>query len=77
MKTVTMDMAVRALMLPREVGVHPEKKLPIIANMGRFGPYVECDGDYRSIKEEDKVYTINIEESVALLAEEKKRSTSK
>ena len=44
----------------------------ITANIGRFGAYVECDGEYRSIKEREFVYDIGVTEAVALLAEEKK-----
>ncbi len=71
-KTITLDDAVTLLLLPREVGIHPVKDKPIIANVGRFGPYVMCDGDFRSLKKEDSPYTVTFERAMQLLNEEKK-----
>ena len=52
--------------------MHPEKNKPIMANMGRFGPYVMCDGDFRSLKKDDNVYTVTLDRALELLREEKK-----
>jgi len=46
---VTLELAVRLLSLPREVGIHPETGKPITSNFGRFGPYVAHDGQYASL----------------------------
>jgi DNA topoisomerase-1 len=70
-KTVTMDEAIEALSLPRELGIHPETKKPILANNGRFGPYVMHDGNFRSLKKEDNLFTIDLKRAVELLNEEK------
>ncbi|MEX2436807.1 MAG: type I DNA topoisomerase, partial [Candidatus Paceibacterota bacterium] len=50
---VTIENAVKYLSLPRELGTHPETKKVISANIGRFGPYIVHDGDFRSLKEDD------------------------
>ena len=71
-KTVELEFALKLLSLPRELGEHPEKKLPVTANLGRFGPYVGCDGDFRSLKKEDDVYLIDLARALELLAMEKK-----
>jgi DNA topoisomerase-1 len=71
-KTLTLEQALKLLSLPRDLGMHPEKNKPILANMGRFGPYVMCDGDFRSLKKEDDVYTVTLERGLELLREEKK-----
>ena len=71
-KTLTLEQALKLLSLPRDLGIHPEKKKPILANMGRFGPYVMCDGDFRSLKKEDDVYTVTLDRALELLREEKK-----
>jgi DNA topoisomerase-1 len=71
-KEADMETAVRLLMLPRELGEHPETKKPILANQGRFGPYVMHDGDFRSLKKDDDLYEIDLKRALELLAEEKK-----
>jgi DNA topoisomerase-1 len=71
-KTITLDQALVLLSLPRELGMHPEKNKPVITNMGRFGPYVMSDGDFRSLKKEDDVYTVTFERAMELLREEKR-----
>ena len=73
-KTVTMDAALQALSLPRELGIHPETKKPILANNGRFGPYVMHDGNFRSLKKEDDLFAIDLKRGLELLNEEKNAS---
>jgi len=76
-KQVTIEQALQYLSLPRELGLHPEKKKPILANAGRFGPYVQCDGDFRSLKKEDNVYTVSLDRALELLNQPKTgRSTA-
>ena len=70
-KTVTVEEAVEALSLPRELGNHPETGKPVLANNGRFGPYVMCDGVFRSLKKEDNLFTVDLKRAVELLSEEK------
>ena len=48
--TVTVDMALTYLSLPRTLGTDPISGKEIMANAGRFGPYVAHDGNFRSIK---------------------------
>jgi len=64
--TVTLADAVKYLSLPRDLGANPKTGLPVIANTGRFGPYVGHDGDFRSIKKSDP-YTITLDEALVLL----------
>jgi DNA topoisomerase-1 len=68
---LTLEDAVKFLSLPRELGMHPESGKPVIANTGRFGPYVAHDGEFRSIKKGDP-YTIPLAEALAVLAEPKR-----
>ena len=67
-----MEVALKLLSLPRELGVHPETKKPILANNGRFGPYVMHDGNFRSLKKDDDLYAIDLKRALEILAEEKK-----
>ena len=70
--TVTLEQALVYLSLPREVGLYPDSGKMITANIGRFGPYIVHDGDFRSLKKDD-VYTIDLPRALEILKEEKKR----
>jgi DNA topoisomerase I len=74
--SVTFDEAMKFLSLPREVGLHPETKTPIVANFGRFGPYILHDGVYANMKDPDDVYSIGLNRAVDLLAEKRARAPS-
>jgi len=77
-KDIDLETALKLLSLPRTLGLHPETGKEIVANNGRFGPYVVHDGDFRSLKKEDDVYTVTLDRALELLAEEKKgRKSSK
>lgn len=69
---VSIDDAVRYLLLPRELGAHPETDEPITANVGRFGPYIVHAGDFRSLKGDDNPYDITYERAIEILKEPKK-----
>ncbi|USN88538.1 MAG: type I DNA topoisomerase [Candidatus Nomurabacteria bacterium] len=68
---VTLKDAVKFLLLPRELGLHPKTEEPIIANTGQYGPYIGHAGDFRSLKGEDDPYTITYERALEILAEPK------
>ena len=67
---VSLDEALRLLSLPRELGT-AEDGQTILANRGRFGPYVQKDADFRSLEATDDVYTITLERAKELLAKPK------
>jgi DNA topoisomerase-1 len=71
-KDVTLELAVKLLSLPRTLGVHPETGKEVVAGVGRFGPFVVHDGDFRSLKKDDDVYTVGLDRALELLAQEKK-----
>ncbi len=72
-KEITLEKALHLLALPRELGKHPETGEMIIANTGRFGPYVGYGREFRSIKKSTGLdpYTISFEEALKILSEEK------
>jgi DNA topoisomerase-1 len=70
--TVTLDEALKLLELPRELGVHPESSQPIVAGLGRFGPFIKYGDDYRSLEATDDLFTIDLERALALLAAPKR-----
>lgn len=78
---VGLEEASALLRLPRDIGLHPETNEMIVANIGRFGPYLKHQGSFTSLKKEDDVLTIGLNRAVTLLAEAaskpKKTSISK
>jgi DNA topoisomerase-1 len=69
--SVTLEEALKYLSLPRELGPHSETKEMISANIGRFGPYIVHQKDFRSLKQ-DNVYDITLERALDILKEPKK-----
>ncbi len=72
--SVDLEYALKLLSLPREVGKHPETGEPILANFGRFGPYVAHERVYASLDSAEDVFTIGLNHAVTLLAEKKAKS---
>jgi len=67
--TVTLELALKLLSLPREVGKHPDDGEPILAGVGRFGPYVQYGKTYASLEQGDDVLTVGLNRAVTLIAE--------
>jgi DNA topoisomerase-1 len=66
---VNMETALKLIALPRDLGLHPETNKKIVANIGRFGPYVNHDGKFKSIPRSDSVFDIDLNRAVELLAQ--------
>jgi DNA topoisomerase-1 len=65
--TVTLDEALKLLSLPRTVGTHPDDGSPILANFGRFGPYLKHNDEFRSLESEEDVFTVDLDRAVEIL----------
>ncbi|MQA78044.1 MAG: type I DNA topoisomerase [Streptosporangiales bacterium] len=70
--TVTLDDALRLLSLPRVVGSTPEGD-EITALNGRYGPYLRKGTDSRSLDSEEKLFTVTLDEALAIFAQPKRR----
>lgn len=70
-EAATLEIALKMLALPRDLGAHPETAKKVVANIGRFGPYVNHDGQFKSIPKDENVFDISLERAVALLKEPK------
>ncbi len=76
-ESITLEEALKLLSLPREVGIHPETKKPIVANFGRFGPFILHDGTYANLDSPEEVFTVGINRAVDILAEKKAKGFSR
>ena len=70
--SLSLDDALRLLSLPRVVGKDPDG-VEILALNGRYGPYIQRGDDRRSLESEEQIFTITVEEALALLAEPPRR----
>ncbi|MEO9873023.1 type I DNA topoisomerase [Ekhidna sp.] len=75
MDTITIEEALELFKLPREVGDFEEK--PMVAAVGRFGPYIRHDGKFVSIKKEQDPLTITEDEAVQLILEKREADANK
>jgi len=69
--SIMLETALKLLSLPRELGAGDDGEV-IVANIGRFGPYVKHGSEFRSLEETDDVYAIALERAKELLAQPKK-----
>jgi DNA topoisomerase-1 len=68
---VTLEIALRLLSLPRELGLHPQTNLPIVAYNGRFGPYVKSGEETRSLPADQSPIDVTLQQALDLLAQPK------
>jgi len=68
---VTVEEARELLLLPRSLGTDPADGQEIVANNGRYGPYVQKGKDFRNITNEEQLLTISLEEAVAIFSQPK------
>jgi DNA topoisomerase-1 len=69
---ISLTEALRLLTLPRVVGLAPDGA-EVVAAAGRYGPYVKQGDEFRSLDSEDKIFTVTLDEALALLAAPKAR----
>ncbi|MBW5482315.1 type I DNA topoisomerase [Streptomyces bambusae] len=70
--TVTLEDALKLMSLPRVVGTDAEG-VEITAQNGRYGPYLKKGTDSRSLETEDQLFTITLDEALAIYAQPKVR----
>jgi DNA topoisomerase-1 len=68
LETVTLEQALQLLQLPRSLGKDPADGQEVTAQNGRFGPYVKKENETRSLADESQLFTVTLEEALALLA---------
>jgi DNA topoisomerase-1 len=70
-KSVDLATALKLLSLPRNLGNHPENGEPVMAYNGRFGPYIKCGTETRSLPADISPLDVALEQAVHLLAQPK------
>ena len=71
-QSITVDQALKLLELPKTLGKHPETDKVVKVGLGRFGPYIVHDGDFRSIVSPDNLFDMTFEKALELLSQPKK-----
>jgi DNA topoisomerase-1 len=66
--TLTLEQALRLLSLPRTLGKHTTGE-DIIANVGRFGPYLKCGEVNITLPPEHHPATITLEQAIHICTE--------
>ena len=73
--SVDLDLARRLLALPREVGLHPERGQPILAGIGRYGPWLRHEDTYAAIPADEDVLAIGLNRALTLISEKQVRES--
>jgi DNA topoisomerase I len=71
LERMTVEQATELLSLPRSVGVDPADGLEILANNGKYGPYVMKGKDFRTISTEEQLLTISLPDALEIFSQPK------
>ncbi len=71
-ESVSMTQALELLSLPKTLGLHTGTQKEVKVGLGRFGPFVVCEGDYRSIPKGESLFTLSFERAMEMLSQPKK-----
>ena len=70
---ISLEVALKLLSLPRTVGEDPKSNNPVEAHNGRFGPYIKCGDETRSLPAEMSPIDVTLEQALELLSQPKTR----
>jgi DNA topoisomerase-1 len=72
-EALTLADALRLLALPRVVGVAPDGE-EVLAASGRYGPYLKKGEEFRSLDNEEQIFTVSLDEALTRMAAPKTRA---
>ncbi|MEI2421860.1 topoisomerase C-terminal repeat-containing protein, partial [Arthrospira platensis SPKY2] len=75
-QTITLEEALELFKLPRELGATPDG-LPVLTNIGRFGPFVKYGSKYASLRKDDDPYTIDLSRALEIIREKEALDASR
>jgi DNA topoisomerase I len=70
---LTLEEALRLLTLPRQLGRDQATGEDVVADNGRYGPYVRRATDYRSLENEEQLFTVTLEDALELFSKPRPR----
>lgn len=70
---INLDVALQLLSLPKTIGVNPENNEEIQVFNGRYGPYVKCGSESRTIPTEESPLTVTLDRAIELLKQPRTR----
>ena len=72
---ITLDEALKLFELPRNIGEYEGKT--IVANVGKFGPYIRHDNKFVSIPKTNSPMSITLEEAIELIAQKREEDNNR
>lgn len=69
MEAITLEDALKLLRLPRKIGVDPTSGEDVLADFGRYGPYVKRGTEARSLERVEDIFEIGLSAALQRLAE--------
>lgn len=72
---VSLEIAVEILALPKNLGNHPESGEPVLADLGRYGPYVRSGEKSRSLPAGEDLLNLQLAKAVEILAQQNRQGT--
>lgn len=77
---ISLEVALQLLSFPKVIGNDPESGDPIVAQNGKFGPYLTKGTgekpDTRSLESEDQLLTVTLQDALYLFSQPKRRGRS-
>ena len=72
-ESLTPEIAQQVMLLPTKIGIDTKSNLPIIKDIGRYGPYLKCGKNNRKISAPDDILSITLDRAIELFATDAKQ----